>query len=301
MNELSLSSDLSIITAEINSYKQIAGQSLFEIGKRLKHVRDGLKYGQYDAWCEKELGFTRGYANRIIKAFDEFGTEESIPQLGMAKIMHLISLPETVDRSEFIAEPHTIPSTGETKTVDEMTVKELREVKKALKDAERRADEAQSKIDAEKNAARHYEKLWQQEKNQPPRVETRTVEVVPDRLKREMEEKDFQLQNLRAGYQEAKQKLSEYENRDTSDFDEEAARKEREKLQHEADLGTAKLRLAFKNFVEQAAVTSYLQGAIAFSNQMEKDRLAELVESAQQIIDQTKSALRGRKLGVVNE
>lgn len=35
-----MSDDINVITAEINAYKQMAGEAIFEIGRRLKEVRD---------------------------------------------------------------------------------------------------------------------------------------------------------------------------------------------------------------------------------------------------------------------
>lgn len=180
--EVVLSNDLIEISAEINVFKQQAGQAVCEIGKRLKHVRDNdLAHGQWGSWLES-IDVDRTSAHRMIQAYEQFSNVATSQQLPTGKIFEMLSLPESIDRQEFLNQTHTIPSTGEQKTVDDMTVKEMREVKKALHEAEQRAATAEATATAEKNTARHYEKLWQQEKSRPPVVQTKTevIEKVPE-------------------------------------------------------------------------------------------------------------------------
>lgn len=128
MNEISLSSDLNVITAEINSYKQIAGQSIFEIGKRLKHVKENdLVHGEFGKWLES-VDMNDSYARKFMTVYEELGDNRStLNTLGMSALYQIATLPEPEREKE-----HTL-ETGVTKKPDEMTVRELQEVKKQLK------------------------------------------------------------------------------------------------------------------------------------------------------------------------
>lgn len=142
MKQVALSTDLNVITAEINSFKQVAGQSLFEIGKRLKHVKENdLAHGQFGKWLES-IDFNANQASRFIKIYEELGNSDLLTSanIGFRNLLEIATMPmEERDKSQIV------PSTGETKTVDEMTVRELREVKQALKAAQKESVEAEQR------------------------------------------------------------------------------------------------------------------------------------------------------------
>lgn len=127
MQEIALSTDLNVLTAEINSYKQIAGQSIWEIGRRLNYVKENdLAHGEFIEWVNS-LGMDRTEAFKFMKVANELPNVETLQHLGNTALYLITQLPEEEREKEHVT------SKGETKTPDEMTVRELQELKKQLK------------------------------------------------------------------------------------------------------------------------------------------------------------------------
>ena len=133
MNEISLSNDINVITAEINSYKQIAGQSIWEIGRRLNYVKENdLVHGEFGKWYQS-IGLERHFVQKSMKVAKELKSP-TLGNLSGTALYLVATLPE-----EERTKQHKT-SKGETKTPDEMTVRELQELKKQLKAKDKQID-----------------------------------------------------------------------------------------------------------------------------------------------------------------
>lgn len=172
-----LSASLPTITAEINAYKRVAGEAIFEIGRRLKHVKENdLAHGQFGEWL-MDVGINDRVARQMMLVHKELGGSErrTSSDLGLQALYEIATLP--IDER---GREHTLES-GATKSVDEMTVRELREVKAALK-AER---EARAKAESDYETVRD---TLEAVREQPPIIEKQTEYIrdtsAEDRLAR---------------------------------------------------------------------------------------------------------------------
>ena len=68
-----LSADINVITAEINAYQRVAGEAIFEIGRRLKHVKENdLAHGEFGKWLD-EVGINDRMARKFMTDAREIG------------------------------------------------------------------------------------------------------------------------------------------------------------------------------------------------------------------------------------
>ena len=122
MNEIALSNNLSQIELEISHHKQIAGQSIWEIGRRLNHVKEhNLVHGEFRAWHEN-LGLDKDFAYKSMKIAKELPNVETLRHLGTTALHLIATLPEE-EREEQIQR---------IEDGDTPTVRELQEVKRKL-------------------------------------------------------------------------------------------------------------------------------------------------------------------------
>ena len=122
MQEIALSDNLAQIELEINHHKQLAGQSIWEIGRRLNHVKEhDLVHGEFRDWHER-LGLDKDFAYKSMKIAKELPNVEMLRHLGTTALHLIATLPEE-NRQEQIER---------IEQGDNPTVRELQEVKRQL-------------------------------------------------------------------------------------------------------------------------------------------------------------------------
>lgn len=152
MQELQLSSNLNQIELEINYHKQIAGQSIWEIGRRLNHVKENdLVHGEFMSWVNK-IGMSYKEAQRFMKVAEEIPKRTTLSNISNTALYLIATLPEEQKQEQLSKAEQGNPS----------TVRELQELKKQIKQKDEQIANLSEVIT-----------------NQEPKVIEKQVEVVP--------------------------------------------------------------------------------------------------------------------------
>ncbi len=162
MQEITLSDNLAQIELEINHHKQIAGQSIWEIGRRLNHVKEhDLTHGEFGQWLKK-IEINQRVANQFMKVANEIPNSSTYSNLGYNVLYLIATLPDDEKQTQL----------DRIENGDNPTVRELQEVKRQLKLSQ--ADNERLKV--------QNENLAEQALSKTEKVVEKEVikEVVPD-------------------------------------------------------------------------------------------------------------------------
>ena len=198
MNEIALSDNLAQIEYEIREHKAQIGQSIWEIGRRLKHVKENdLAHGQFLDWVER-IGIARNEAQKYIKIVNELSPNyETFNNLGLSALYLIATLPDDEKQTQL-----DLIENG-----DNPTVRELQEIKRQLKLSQ--ADNERLKV---------------QNENLAEQALSKTEKVVEKEVVREVVPDDYQF--FKSNY-EASERNNEFYKQQNSELREEMKELER--------------------------------------------------------------------------
>lgn len=140
-----ISRGIAVITDEIIFYKNVGGNAIIEIGKRLIEAKAQLSHGEWLPWLREKVDFSERNAQNFMRIAKAYRNAQTIADLGASKALALLALPDS-ERENFTEEKHVV--NGEEKSVQDMTGAELRAAIQARDKAMNRAAEAEKNLDS---------------------------------------------------------------------------------------------------------------------------------------------------------
>lgn len=301
-----LSNDLTKITTEIKTYQSIGGRSIFEIGRRLKWVKDhNLAHGEFDSWLA-DLRIDRSLATRAMKISSQLTPNYATSHNLGTEALYLIATMPLEERDK----PQQLNS-GETKKPDEMTVRELREVKKKLKQREQElADrdetianqqaelEDNRKVQLELNKRNSELSKQQPEQKVITKTVTKEVPVKPDDYD-EIKAKIAELKEQSAKdkenieYYKRELKAAERINKNANSYDK-LQEQELKRKKRQAEINGYSASLKINDWIPELQKLS--QEDIDEMGEQAQKNLQRRLELLQHSIDRLSSMLGGRRV-----
>lgn len=225
---------LPVIASEILYIEsQVAKTALdgaIQIGIKLKEAKEKVDHGQWEDWCSENLNYSKSKAEKMMKIATEYGDENSpyaktymCTDLSISKALRLLQVPES-----------EVESFAEKNDIQDMTVKELEDKIKALKQ-----EKEDQSVEMEKEILGLQEQMKQ--KNDEAERLARELESLktqtadPDEITK-LEEK---LQKTKIRENELKEKLKAEKEARNQEI-QKALEKEGDKLKAEAETAAAK-------------------------------------------------------------
>ena len=225
---------LPVIASEILYIEsQVAKTALdgaIQIGIKLKEAKEKVDHGQWEDWCSENLNYSKSKAEKMMKIATEYGDKNSpyaktymCTDLSISKALRLLQVPES-----------EVESFAEKNDIQDMTVKELEDKIKALKQ-----EKEDQSVEMEKEILGLQEQMEQ--KNDEAERLARELAALksqtadPDEITK-LEEK---LQKTKIRENELKEKLKAEKEARNQEI-QKALEKEGDKLKAEAETAAAK-------------------------------------------------------------
>ena len=259
--------EINALYHQIDAVGKVAIMMMAETGRMLNAVKEKVKHGEFEAWCDDNLDFSKSKAEKMMQLADKMEDETSIfsnpltfTDLSISKVLALMAAPEEV-ASEVI----------ESGDAEELTVRDLKEKIKTLKEEKEQItnelETAKSKGVSEKELESLKKKL-EKEQAETAELKAKNEEAIEKAVEKAKKEAEANLKNEVA--------------KATADIQEELEdlQADNAKLQSDEDLIEFKLR---SNLMQECCNDCMV--VIARVSEKDKDKASKMAEGLKKILE----------------
>lgn len=298
-NNLSLELKAQEIHERAVGFYKISEQYGYKFLMEVKTIRDEKLYKElgfetFDNYTLNNFNYSKRTINERLQDAKNFGEEyeRALASYGKHKSHQLATLPK--EQRKHVME-HGIDTPDGNKSVEEATTRELEDYKKRNKSLEQQNAQLQSQVEQAQRSESIARKQLEDEQNREPEVIEREVvkEVVPDDVKRQLEQFKQKFERESNNANELRDELQRYRN-SFSDPNQAYEEKELTRLERESSINAHKIAISIQNFIKENSVETYRLDTVIKANSKSKERLQENVVLLKEFTSNLEAMLNGR-------